>query len=218
VMTGIQAVRILNKTGLVEAWTSPDSLSMAASCGSLIAAAHGNSVTILSVDSASGKPETPQTLHFSQQVSAVTLLEMPEAFLQVGELHLTWDCEALQPEVFLAYPHAATTQKFNTMLHSTMTVILATSNEGKSICCKIGPRSSLRFGMSIKPCAVMPLGSPQAFQSCMLQNPKLPVKNVSPSCNNTHGFQHACLLTGTAAAVAGCGPLDRRHCTPSAPG
>jgi len=70
-------VRVLDNTGLVGAWGSADTLSMAASCGSLIAAAHGTSVTLINVDAASGEPSAIKTLHFSEQVSAVALLKMP---------------------------------------------------------------------------------------------------------------------------------------------
>ncbi|DBA73782.1 TPA: hypothetical protein ACH3X2_009751 [Trebouxia sp. C0005] len=74
-----EEVRVLNNTGLIGAWGSADTLSMAASCGSLIAAAHGSSVTVINIDAATGEPNATKTLHFSEQVSAVALLKMPHA-------------------------------------------------------------------------------------------------------------------------------------------
>ena len=69
-------MRVVDNTGLIGAWRSADTLSMTASCGSLIAAAHGTSVTVVNVDAASGEPSATKTLHFSEQVSAVALLKM----------------------------------------------------------------------------------------------------------------------------------------------
>lgn len=77
-------MRVLDSTGLVEVWGSADTLSMAASCGSLIAAAHGTSVTVVNVDAVSGEPSAVKTLHFSEQVSAVALLKMPHAVAAVS--------------------------------------------------------------------------------------------------------------------------------------
>ncbi len=84
--TASQEVRVLDNTGLVGAWGSADTLSMAASCGSLIAAAHGTSVTLVNVDAASGETSAIKTLQFSEQVSAVALLKMPRAVAAVSGL------------------------------------------------------------------------------------------------------------------------------------
>ncbi len=79
-------MRVLDNTSLVGTWGSADTLSMAASCGSLIAAAHGTSVTLVNVDAASGEPSATKTLQFSEQVSAVALLKMPCAVAAVSGL------------------------------------------------------------------------------------------------------------------------------------
>ncbi len=77
-------MRVLDNTGLIGAWGSADTLSMAASYGNLIAAAHGTSVTLVTVDAANGKPSATKTLQFSEQVSAVALLKMPHAVAAVS--------------------------------------------------------------------------------------------------------------------------------------
>ena len=74
----------MDNTGLIGAWRSADTLSMTASCGSLIAAAHGTSVTLVNVDAASGETSAIKTLQFSEQVSAVALLKMPRAVAAVS--------------------------------------------------------------------------------------------------------------------------------------
>ena len=84
--THLQEVRILNDTGLVAAWASPSSLSLAASCGSVLATAQGNSVTLINVHPATGRPAVTQTLRFSQQLSALALLELPST---LGEVRAT---------------------------------------------------------------------------------------------------------------------------------
>ena len=95
--TASQEVRVLDNTGLVGAWGSADTLSMAASCGSLIAAARGTSVTVINVDAGSGEPSATKTLHFSEQVSAVALLKMPHAVAAVSGMH---DYTEVQSEHF----------------------------------------------------------------------------------------------------------------------
>ncbi len=90
-------MRVLDNTGLIKAWGSADTLSMAASCGSLIAAAHGTSVTLVNVDAASGETSAIKTLQFSEQVSAVALLKMPHAVAAVSGLQFF---TAMQSEHF----------------------------------------------------------------------------------------------------------------------
>ena len=87
--TFMQEVRVLDQSGLVAVWSASDSFSIAASCGSLIAAAHGDSVTVVSVDVTDGQPTPVRSLHFSHQVSAVAVLELPEALAQVRLGHQT---------------------------------------------------------------------------------------------------------------------------------
>ena len=82
----IQEVRVANQTGLVASWTPSSSLSMAASCGSLVAVAHGNRVSLLSIDRSDGQPLPQQTAQFDQQVSALALLDVPEGMKQVRHL------------------------------------------------------------------------------------------------------------------------------------
>ena len=96
-------MRVLDNTGLVGAWGSADTLSMAASCGSLIAAAHGTSVTLVNVDATSGEPNASKTLQFSQQVSAVAFLKMPHAVAAVSGLQLSRQCSLATSHVICKY-------------------------------------------------------------------------------------------------------------------
>ena len=82
----IQEVRVTNQTGLMASWSPSSSLSMAASCGSLVAVAHGNRVSLLSIDPSDGQPLPQQTAQFDQQVSALALLDVPEGMKQVRHL------------------------------------------------------------------------------------------------------------------------------------
>lgn len=79
-------MRVLDQTGLAAAWAAPYTLSMAASCGSLVAAAHGNSVTLVSVEAATGQPSVTRTLHYAHQVSAVALLDTSQVFPMVNQV------------------------------------------------------------------------------------------------------------------------------------
>ena len=83
VLTARQEVRVLNKDGLVGTWSPPDLISIAASCGSLLALVHSNAVTILRVSGTSGQVDSLQTLHHPQQVSAIAILESPDGMSQV---------------------------------------------------------------------------------------------------------------------------------------
>ena len=82
-----QEVRVTNSTGLVANWTPGSSLSMAASCGSLVALAHGDRVSLLDIDPSDGQPSLQQTAHFDQQASAVALLDVSQGMQQVRAVH-----------------------------------------------------------------------------------------------------------------------------------
>lgn len=75
-------MRILDKEGMVGTWDPPDPVSIAANCGSLLALVHSSAVTVVTVTAASGKVESLQTLHYPQQVSAITILESPKPMSQ----------------------------------------------------------------------------------------------------------------------------------------
>ena len=74
---------MLNKDGLVGTWEPPELISIAASCGSLLALVHSNAVTILRIQATSGQVDLLQTQHFPQQVSAISILESLDGMSQV---------------------------------------------------------------------------------------------------------------------------------------
>lgn len=74
---------MLNKDGLVGTWEPPELISIAASCGSLLALVHSSAVTVLSINGTSGQANLLQTLHYPQQVSAIAILESPDGMSQV---------------------------------------------------------------------------------------------------------------------------------------
>ena len=80
-------MRILDKDGLVATWDPPDPVSIAASCGSLLALVHANAVTVVTVKPASGQVEAQQTLQYPQQVSAIAILESANHVSQVRLCH-----------------------------------------------------------------------------------------------------------------------------------
>ena len=73
-------------------WDPPDPVSIAASCGSLLALVHSNAVTVVTVQAASGQVEPLQTLHYPQQVSAVAILESPNHVSEVGHVTTKASC------------------------------------------------------------------------------------------------------------------------------
>lgn len=83
VLTAKQEVRVLSGDGLVGTWNPPDLVSIATSCGSLLALVHSSAVTVIRIQDTSGQVEVLQTLHFSQQVSAIAVLESPKGMSQV---------------------------------------------------------------------------------------------------------------------------------------
>lgn len=92
----------MSSSGLVAAWEASDLLSIATSHDSLIAMAHGSSVAVVRVDNASGEVVPMHTLRYSQQVSAIALLEQPRDTMQVrffctlAALYLACVCQLLK--------------------------------------------------------------------------------------------------------------------------
>ncbi|KAL3140168.1 hypothetical protein ABBQ38_004444 [Trebouxia sp. C0009 RCD-2024] len=80
-----QEVRILDKDALVATWDPPDRVSIAASCGSLLALVHADAVTVVTVKPTSGQVKPQQTLRYPQQVSAIAILEPPNHESQEGQ-------------------------------------------------------------------------------------------------------------------------------------
>lgn len=70
-----QGVHTTNTTDVVATWNAPDPLSIATSCGSLLALAHGHAVTVVKVEAVSGEVTNLRRLQYSQQVSAAALLQ-----------------------------------------------------------------------------------------------------------------------------------------------
>lgn len=74
---------MLSSDGLVGMWNPPDLVSIATSCGSLIALVHSSAVTVIRIQDTTGQVDSLQTLHFPQQVSAIAILEAPRGMSQV---------------------------------------------------------------------------------------------------------------------------------------
>lgn len=74
---------MLSSDGLVGTWNPPDLVSIATSCGSLVALVHGSTVTVIRIQDTTGQVDSLQTLHFAQQVSAIAVLESPKGMSKV---------------------------------------------------------------------------------------------------------------------------------------